>query len=294
MPKTLGVIVLSLGTLGTALFAVDRWCPADIRPAGLRAPTVEGEAAAARSLAAVRQAHGAASWSRSQTMEVVFYDDWPFALTRIALAPWSEPRQKIRGRLLRRSWTTELELLDGHDRGERWGLQSWNAWRAAPDSDPSFESSWLVSTVVAGLRYFLELPLPQDTATFVQTASSAEVAGKTYERLYVTWNRSEPQRDFDQYLLWIDPDSGLVARVDFTVRALSGFAVARARFEDYHDVGGVKLASRITIDGVLPTGHTLPIHTLEVESRHFDEFEVAAIRPDPHLPEMGERKPDRR
>ena len=121
-------------------------------------------------------------------------------------------------------------------------------------------------------------------------ASAAARHGRTRDRLYVTWNQSEPQRDFDQYLLWVDPDSGLVDRVDFTIRALSGLAVATARFEDYDEVGGVKLASRIVIDAVLPTGHTLPVHTIEVESRRWDSFHAAAVKPDPGLPEIGEIK----
>jgi hypothetical protein len=292
MAKNPGIAALAaVGLLAVSLLAIDQLFPADIRPAGLRPQTAADEAAARLELAALREVHGARAWEAHRVMEVVFYDDWPLALTRIPLGPWPEARQKIRGKLLVRSWTTELELLDGEDKGERWGLQSWKTWRAEPDANAVFEESWMVATAVAGIRYFLELPLPQDTATFVQDAGPADWEGRTHERLYVTWNRPEPQRHFDQYLLWIDPDSRLVDRVDFTIRALSGLAVATARFEDYDEAGGVRLASRIVIDAVLPTGHTLPVHTIEVESRQWDTFDAADIEPDPELPDVGESKP---
>lgn len=285
--------VLGVGAVLLLLVAVDRLLPADVRPAGMSSQTPEQESRARARLSALRAAHGAKAWDAYRTMELVFSDEWTFAVTRVVLSPWDQPRQKLRGRMVRRTWTTELERLDGEHAGERWGLQSWQTWKAPAGQPPRFDESWWVATTVAGLRYFLELPLPQDTATHVQDAGAAEWEGKTYERLYVTWNQPGPQRDFDQYVLWIDPDSGLVGRVDFTIRAVSGLAVARARFEGQRDFDGVKLAARIVIDAVLPTGHTLPVHTLEVESIEWDSFEPDAIRPDPGLAETGEAKPQR-
>ena len=282
------------GLLGLALIVVllDQFFPVDIRPDGIGELTQVAEADARARLDAVRRSHGADAWDQKQVMDVVFYDDWPFWLTRAPLTPWDSPRQKLRGKLLRRSWTTEFELLDGSASPERWGVQSWKTWKAAPGQEPVFEDSWTVATTLAGLRYFLELPLPQDTATFVQSAGQATWEGKTYDRLYVTWEHPEAQREFDQYILWIDPESGLVSRVDFTIRALSGLAVARARFESYGDFEGVKLPLRIVIDGVLPTGHTLPVHTMEVESVRWDTFAPEALKPDATLVDMGEAKPN--
>ena len=279
--------ILALILLGLAF---DRLMPADVRPASLE-DNERDEPAARERLERVRAAHGAEAWEQYRVMDVVFYDDWPFWLTRAPLTPWDVPRQKLRAKLLRRNWTTEFELLNGDRPGERWGLQSWKTWRAEPGGDPVFEDSWVVATTLAGLRYFIELPLPQDTATHVQDAGMATWNGKTYERLYVTWERGEPQRDFDQYVLWIDPQSGLVARVDFTIRALSGLAVARAAFEEYADAGGVRFPRKIVIDGVLPTGHTLPVHTIEIERVEWDTVEPDALKPDPTLADMGEAKP---
>ncbi len=125
MAKKFGMAALAAGgLLAVSFFAIDQWLPTDIRPAGLMSQTAAHAAAARRRLAELREAHGARAWDAHRGMEVVFYDDWPLALTRIPLGPWPEARQKLRGKLLRRSWTTELELLDGEGEGARWGLQT--------------------------------------------------------------------------------------------------------------------------------------------------------------------------
>lgn len=279
----LGIVLVVL-----ALIAVDRWLPADIRPDDLA--TVADDEARER-LEALRAAHGAEAWEQYSVMDVRFQDDWPFWLTRVVLSPWDVDNQSLRAKMLRRSWITELTLLDGDDPGERWGLQSWKTWNAPSAGEPTFDESWVVGTMVPGLRYFLELPLAQDTATHVQRAGTAPLEGKPHERLYVTWNQGAPQRDYDQYLLWIDPDTGLVARVDFTIRALSGLAVATAAFRDYHDYGGVQLPGEIVIDGVLPTGHTLPVHTIRIEDAQWDTVGAESLKPDPTLVDLGETKP---
>ena len=276
--------------VAVGLFA--RFAPTDIRPGGHSEATDEAQAAGARRLAALREAHGADAWEAHRTMEVTFVDEWPFALTRVALNPWDEPAQRVRAKLIKRSWTTELELLDGRDAGMRWGLQNWKTWTAAPQEDPTFEDSWLVAVTVAGLRYFIELPLNQDTATVVTDLGPADWNDKRYERLYITWRTHEPQREYDQYVLWIDPDTGLLARVDFTIRALAGAAVARAVFRDHRMYEGVWLPSEIVIDGVLPTGQTLPVHTIRIEDVQWDTVPASSLKPDPSLPETGETKPD--
>ncbi|MEM7435821.1 MAG: hypothetical protein AAF436_11765 [Myxococcota bacterium] len=285
-PRVAFGVVLVLALIG----AIDRFLPADVRPDGARA--ARGDDAEARQrLQEVRAAHGASAWEGYRVMEVTFDDVWPFWLTRAALSPWDVPGQQLRAKLLRRSWTTEVTLLNGDQPGERWGVQSWKTWTAPPSGAPSFEPSWLIRTTVPGLRYFLELPLAQDTATLVQDAGKATVGDDTYERLYVTWRQASPQRDLDQYVLWIDPDSGLVRRVDFTIRALSGLAVASADFRDYRDFGGVKVPSEIVIDGVLPTGHTLPVHTIRVHDVVWDSATPDSLKPDPSLVDLGEAKP---
>ena len=283
-------VVIGALLIAVGLFAW--YAPIDIRPDGFSEVTPESAAAGARRLAALREAHGADAWEPYRTMEVVFVDEWPFAPTRIALNPWAEPAQRVRAKLLKRSWTTEFELLDGEERGDRWGLQSWKTWKATPEGEPVFDDSWLVAVTVAGLRYFIELPFVQDTATVVADAGPAEWNGKRYERLYVTWKTHEPQREYDQYVLWIDPDTGLVARVDFTIRALAGAAAARATFRDYRSHQGAWFPSEIVIDGVLPTGHTLPVHTIRIEDVQWDTVTPESLQPDPSLPEMGEAKPE--
>lgn len=285
-------LLIVLFSLVAVAIVVNAFYLADLRPEGLAEDTPEARAAAAERLDALAVAHGLDAWEGYQVMDVDVEDVWHGQLMQRGMMHWKESPQSLHGRYVRGGWTGELELLSGPDAGDRWGVQSWKSWKADPGGDPVFEDDAVVEFVVPTTQYFLELPLRIRSATLALEASKQMLDGKNYDVVFATWESPEPLSDMDQYVLFIDPDTGLLARTDFTVRDQGGSMVGSARYLNYDDFGGVKMARRIEIFGLMPGGFEIPVHTFVTNEVAWDESELDELRPDPTLPDEGESKPD--
>ncbi len=62
---------------------------------------------------------------------------------------------------------------------------------------------------------------------------------RTYDLVMATWNGFEPQRNIDQYVLWIDREAGKLDYMTFTVRDQGGFIAATISYLDYQNVDGL-------------------------------------------------------
>ncbi len=279
------VLILVGGVAMKYLYVVD------IRPDSLVADSPGARETGAKRLEALAEAHGASAWQEYQVMEVTFEDAWHGELMKRFMMHWEESPQALRGHFLRGAWTGQLELLSGPRKGDRWGIQSWKTWTAKAGEEPVFEEDTTVEFVVPTTQYFLELPLRMESATVALEAGQDVWEGKPYDLLFTTWETAEPDSKIDQYVLWIDPETGLLARTDFTVRDVGASMVGSARYRDYEDFGGVKIAKEITLFGIGPGGMEMPAHTFRTEAVEWDSVPVDALRPDPTLPHEGESKP---
>ena len=274
-----------------AAWGFNRFYVADLRPDGLASDDTNARALGQRRLEALAEAHGRKAWESYDVMEVEFKDAWHGTLTQTFFMPWEKSPQSIRARFLRGSWTADFELLDGPSEGERWGIQSWRTWKAPPEGKPVFEHDEQVEFFLPTTQYFFELPLRIRSADVAVDAGPAQWKGKEYDRVFATWRSAEPRQDVDQYVLWIDRDSGLLARTDFTVRDQGGGALGSAQYNDYRSIGGVQMPSDISIFGLMPGGAKLPVHTFWIEDVLWDTVSPRALQPDPTLPPEGESKP---
>ena len=282
------IVVALLAIGGLALNALYL---ADLRPDAM-VDSAEAREAGAAQLEALARAHGQDAWQSYQTMDVLFGDVWHGGMPKRFFMHWEQSPQKLRGRFVRGTWTGELELLSGPDKGDRWGMQGWKSWTAEQGEAPEFEEDELVEFVVPTTQYFLVMPLRLKSATVALNAGHGSWKGETYDRVFATWESAEPVADMDQYLLWIDPDTGLLARADFTVRDQGGWAVGSATYNDYEDFGGVMMAKEIAITAPTPGGEEMPIHSFLTETVEWDAVSVDDLRPDPTIADEGESKPN--
>jgi hypothetical protein len=294
------VAVASLGLLGLGLG------PADLRPETLRPVTEEARRRGRARLARLAERHGLTAFRTHHTLELVASDTWPGG------SPWwGEVRQRFRSQSLCGSFTSRVVLLDGQRAGEVWGIQSWAAYRARSGS--AAEVRFLhaaapeIEFYLPTLQYFNELPFRLLGAPLAADAGEATLAGRRYDRVLVTWGSFEAHPEHDQYLLWIDHETGLLRSVRYTLRdavrlappeqrwLMPSLALGTIHYEDYREVDGVWLPFVQTV--VLPPPELLPdppregfFHRLEIEEARFDRIPVAALHPDPGRPEVGDRK----
>jgi hypothetical protein len=300
--RLVGLAALGLGglalTLGTG--------HADLRNEAVRRAGPDSERRGRELLEGLAERHGLAAWRRHTTMEVLATDSWPGG------GPWwPEATQRFRTQALLGTFTSRAELLDGRGRGVVWGIQAWACYKGkSSDVAPTFlsEPDRAITFYLPTLQYFNELPFRLRSAPIVRDAGEARHRGRAYERVFVTWGGPEPRAEHDQYVLWIDRETGLLSKVRYTLRdgvawmppvqatLFRSVMVGTMHYEGYREVQGVMVPHVQTV--VLPPPelsryplHEHAFHRLEMDEARFDTVSREALLPDPARGDVGDRKP---
>lgn len=133
-----------------------------------------------------------------------------------------------------------------------------------PDEGPVFADQQVAMPYVSNPPAMVVLPLKLAYADKVAYAGQVEFQGQTYERVFVTWDSLEPTRAVDQWLVWIDPGTGNIAKARSTLRDAPGAAESILKLENYRQFGDVKVPT--TIQALRSVDDVNPIRTWVVDT----------------------------
>ncbi len=279
----LAVVLLMLLLAGLAVFQLNRL--SDVRPPELveDGVTSQREQHGRELLTRLEDAHGGyAAWSGQPGAVVEFRDHWPGGVMRALAMPWSESGLLMRSTMLRGIDASRLEFLEGERTGTAWGIQSWMTYRAgAGAAPPAFEDDDTIRFWLPTFQYFLEAPFRLREAEVVADAGPETVAGVTYQRVFASWGRPEPQPKVDQYLAWIHPDTGRLEYLEYTVRDMMPAVAGCMHYRDYRQVDDLQVAMTMAV--VEGPGGPDALHRFELEAVRFEEVSRDFVVPRPDL-----------
>ncbi|MGF1511261.1 MAG: hypothetical protein ACFB9M_17360 [Myxococcota bacterium] len=211
---------------------------ADLRPPQLRTDNVDDDAERRGRLLLQRvaEAYGVEAWEQKTHATVVMTDVWEDAATWI-FGIW-DARDVLRIDYRPGSFDAHLEFIEGPHRGGAFGMEDGRTYRIKKGKRVWDKDPFRGGLVLPALLYLTELPFRLLEAGIVVDAGEAEFEGRSFLRILATWQTLEPN-DFDQYLVWIDPDTLRIHSVDYTVRAQYSFITATVFYEELREVDGV-------------------------------------------------------
>lgn len=124
-------------------------------------------------------------------------------------------------------------------------------------------------------QYFLELPTQIQRASIITYAGDTAMNGIEYDLVIASWNSLEPQKDIDQYLIWINKETKHLDYAQFTIRDVNGFAIATAMYKDYIQKDGLSFPSIIAIHGKKHA--TGKIHEIRIKELAFNKVDQSTI-----------------
>ncbi len=284
----IAAMLLVLALAGLAVFQMSRL--SDVRPPELAGNEVTAERAqrGRELLGRLEDAHGGYSaWIGRPGVRVEFRDHWPGAVMRALAMPWAESGLLMRSTMLRGSDASRLEFLEGRDAGRGWGIQNWMTYRVAgdntvsPDRRITFEDDDDIRFWLPTFQYFFEAPFRLREGGVVADAGPETVAGVTYQRVFVSWGRAAPRPEIDQYLAWIDPDSGRLEYLEYTVRDMMPGIVGCMHYRDYRQVEDLWVAMTMAV--VEGPGGPDALHRFELEDVRFEDVPREFVVPRPRL-----------
>jgi hypothetical protein len=124
------------------------------------------------------------------------------------------------------------------------------------------------------------MPFRVGDAGIVAHAGQRTLGEHSYDLIYVTWGRAEPQRHVDQYVLWVRRADTVLEFAEYTVRDIAPFMVGCVHYEDLRQVSGITIPHRLTL-GDCP-GKPGMLHRQTVESVQFlPALPVSELVPEP-------------
>ena len=263
-------------------------CLADIRPDA--SPTAVNTSSQERGRTLIEQAaqrQGTSKWAQYGTYEVVGTDHWKGLLGR-AGNPWPQNRVDVSLKFSYGDFDGRATFLHDKRKGEVWGVQSHRTYREK-NGERKFKQKSQQAFILAAYHYFFEFPERLKTVPVVRWTGTEKIGGKEYDVVYASWSE-EPSKEYDQYLLYVGRDSGLIEKAQYTLRDFAKFATGTIHFDDWREVGGGLFPYRQTITTKVDSKEKKYLHQLVVERVELGNFPKTALVVDPNLPETGDRK----
>lgn len=253
-------------------------CLADIRPDAVLSagdPVAAGASGRARLEAAAAAHGGLAAWQARRSVTVELDDRWR-GIYRLA-SPWPTPDVRVRLEQRLHSFDSRATFLDDENVGLVWGISEWTTWSDSPRRGVQVRKNRDTRFMLPTMHYFTELPYRLLEAPIVLDAGEQTIRGVDYDRVFVTWQGVDPNREFDQYVVYIERDTGRIGKAAYTIRELGGALEGAMHFEQMREIDGHWLPMRMVVTSTPEDDPLRYLHRVDVRSWTFDAADPAAF-----------------
>lgn len=257
----------------------------DIRPDPTLAPTAAAQQDGHARLKALAEAHGGLATLRAaRVAEVDMQDVWAGGLMQ-AFMPWPENGTMLRLTAELGTDTSRLTYLDGAQKGHIMGIQDWVTYTRAADAGQETAGDGLVlrdddttKFWLPTMQYFLTAPFRLHEATVAYTVGETRFDGRIQDIVFASWGTAKPQDSTDQYLVYIDRQTGRLSRLEYTVRDFGGQVAGGMDYLDHTQTGGLWFAHTMRTSEVY--GAPMSLHEMRVKAvRLVPETDAKVLRP---------------
>lgn len=221
-------------------------------------------------------AHGITYWDSIQTYNVSFEDEFYGFIGKQA-HPYKEQEVQFSLNYIPKKFNGQLEILSGKQTGDHWGIQSWETYRKDEDGNMSAKKNKGMKFWIPTYQYFIEFPSRIQEATSIDYLGEKVIDGIKTEGVIASWNTTEPQKDIDQYIIWIDSESKRIVKIEYTVRDMFRFISGATYFQDYKIYNGLLLPSKLPVESNLVKNGLL--HTMSIADFKADLVSVDSLMP---------------
>lgn len=149
-----------------------------------------------------------------------------------------------------KTFNGSLEILSGKKRGT-WGIQDWKTYQIDSDGNTIEKENKDMKFWIPTYQYFIEFPKRIQEANAIDYIGTKTINGVEAEGVIASWNTVDPQKDIDQYLIWIDAKTKQIIKIEYTVREMYKFITGAASFESYKSFDGIPIPTQFPVESNL-------------------------------------------
>ena len=181
-------------------------------------------------------------------------------------------------------FTMNTQLTSGKKKGDSWGLKKTLSSVYYVESGEPVKNikEGKMSFNLANYQWWIEFPYRLSEVSNVTYAGEKERNGQNYDLVLATWGTDlKANKNYDQYMMWFNKNTGLMDLVTFTYRdvpmMMPPFMYGTALFTDYKIVNGINIphSHKFQING--PSKGSKYAHHFMIESIEFDTFDKSEL-----------------
>lgn len=227
-------------------------------------------------LASMAMTHQTHLWENLETYEVTFSEAFYGFIGTIG-NPFADNQTTLSLKYVPSRNTGQLTFLSGADQGLTWGIQNGQSYKMTKDNQVTIDDDVNIQFWLPTYQYFIEFAWRIQEATSFLYMGTHEINGQTCEGILASWNAVEPQRDIDQYIIWLNQSTNRIVKIEYTIRDMYPFLTGAASFENYQKFNGLLLPTEFPVESnLVPEGllHTMKILGFEGNGFKRGELEV--------------------
>jgi len=203
----------------------------------------------------------------------------------------------IQFRFATNTFDGQVEYLEGRKNNEIYGIQSWKGYHFGEDKELRASNSNRYAWGLAAYHYLLEAPMRLLKAEIIKYAGEKEFEGAMYDLVFVSWGSESPNKEFDQWLLYINKETKFI---DFTAVTIGDFFVPMPKGLQHVTVHfpnrtktsfGAYFPSEVAIQIGKPKKATKDVYRFKQKDFKFNSFDKNRLYPIPGLERLGDTKP---
>lgn len=198
-------------------------------------------------------AHNIYLWDSINSYTATYEDEF-YGFLGAQSHPFKEQKMSFALSYIPKKYTGQLEVISGEEKGKVWGVQSGETYTKNKEGKVSRIQNKDMKFWIPTYQYFIEFPNRIQEATALAYIGSKIINGIETEGVLASWNTVEPQRDIDQYIIWMDKNSKRIVKVEYTIREMYGFISGGAYFQKYKDFNGMLLPTELPVESNLVEG----------------------------------------
>ena len=265
---------------------------ADLRTSELNPDLPNREKKAIQMLDNLIAKYGLDKLEEAETYTLRAKDNWKglYALTN----PFPRDNEPMEMRFRPNSFDGQFNYLEGGNK-TIYGVQSFKHYRIKENGSTKFRRKKSIVFALPAIQYFFELPLRLRNAPILKYAGVQIFESKAYDLIFATWDKTEPHKEHDQYLLYIDRDSRELSFANYTVRGMylptPKSVYGSIRFEELErNANNIRYPSKlfIQLNKIKKTKRAL--HIVTIDDLQINSFPLSTLYPDKSIIFKGDSK----
>ena len=233
-------------------------------------------------------AHGQDAWKDITTYRLEIEDHFYPPMGEFS-HPFEEDSIHMMLTYVPNTFTGQMHFLSTRRLGRIWGIQGWKSYWINKKGRVKFTNSENIKFWLPTYQYFFEFPFRILNADTLVYAGEKMINENLCEGVLASWNTIDPQRNIDQYLVWINKETKLVEKLEYTIRDAYNFLTGAIYYQDYkYFDGNILLPTRLPVESNLLKEGLLHQISLKDFERNYSSIEI--LSPDPNIKIEGDKK----